>query len=148
LEALYKPGKGLRKDLDYCLASDASAPVGIERKSRLPLFRHLLPAKRLLFIAMDQVRSLRARDAYNVFRKDRCGGYIQIGESVPAIYGIHGSSVPESVVSYQNDEEVARANWFPTTLRRLTEDEYDLLRRRGYEACSAVLECAAPVEKS
>lgn len=139
LEVLYKAGQGYRYDLDFCLVSDASAPVGSEARTDLPVLRHFLPMKRLIFIAMDQIRSLRARDVFGYMKGNRCGGYLRMGESVAAIYRANGVALPEENLEVLSDNDVAWAAGFPTTLRQVTKAEFTLLFRHGYETCSAVL---------
>jgi len=139
-EALLKPGKGLRDDIDFYIGSDAGK--SISKEIRRGIFR---PALRLLDCAMDQVRAVRSRAIHGFLMADSSGKplgiYIRMGISREEIYrqfapeakcpiigpcGLDGSAA----------EEAAR---FPTTLRRLTEDEFHLLFSHGYEVTEATI---------
>lgn len=135
VEALFKPAGGFRDGFDFLIVSDASAPLGPERRMlRAPL--------RLLDIATDQVRGLRARSVVSHLQSNPgIGVYLKIGNTEERIYGeakrptmarrIHGDSLGTS--------EVQQAASMSTTLRRLTKQEYDLLFAHGYQVADATL---------
>lgn len=141
LEALYKVGKGLRRDLDYCLVCDASKPVEKTDKPWFPFIRFGKQAIRLINITTDQVRSLRAREVFTFFRERKCGGYLRIGESVKTVFKNleheHKNNIP--LESCLNEKDVIVASAFDTTLRALEPGAFRLLFRHGYETCNAVL---------
>ncbi len=140
LEVLYKMGKGLRSDLDYCLVFDASKPVGRTYRPRLPFVRFGKQAIRLIDITTDQIRSLRAREAFAFFRERKCGGYLRIGESVRTVFA-HLEYKDENTLfnSCLNEQDVMAAATFNTTLRAIAPKEFLLMLRHGYETCNAVL---------
>lgn len=141
LEALYKVGKGLRSDLDYCLVCDASKPVGRTYRPYLPLIRFGKQAIRLVDITTDQIRSLRAREAFAIFRARECGGYLRIGESVRTIFAhLEYKNYEDTLLdSCLHEQDAMAAATFDTTLRAIALEEFLLLFRHGYETCNAVL---------
>lgn len=141
LEALYKVGKGLRNDLDYCLVCDASKPVGRTSRPWFPFIRFGKQAIRLIDITTDQIRSLRAREAFSFFRERKCGGYLRIGESVQTVFThLEYKDYENSLLNgCLNEQYVMAAATFDTTLRAIAPEEFILLFRHGYETCNAVL---------
>ena len=144
VEALFKPAGGFRDGFDFLIVSDASAPLEPEmRTSRAPL--------RLLDIASDQVRGLRARAVVSHLQcNPGIGVYLKIGNTEERIYReancptmterIHGDSLRAS--------EVQEAASMGTSLRRYTKREYDLLFAHGYQVADATLSayCGAVFE--
>ena len=151
LEALYKPGGGFRGGFDFLLASDASAQLGLAPRSRRyrdsapraprSLRRAIKPAHRtlrLVDVAMEQVRGLRARSLVAYFaRAPESGAYLRMGNTVEQIYGEVGGVAPAG--DYMSPTDVRRAACFATTLRRLSLDEFGLLCRHGFEVANATL---------
>jgi len=78
VEALFKPsGKKFRDEYDFLIVSDASKGTKVEKPSLL--HRRAL---RLVNIATDQVRSLRARSIVNHFiEQPNSGVYLKIGNT-------------------------------------------------------------------
>ena len=144
VEALYKTGIGLRSDIDFLLVSDASKPLEVVEKKWIHNFPLPKSPKhfRLVDISTDQVRSLRARDLFSFFLKNKSGGYLRIGESVKKIF--QNLKIPLETIDPDrclNNKDVFAAASFDTTLRKLSVEEFRLLFRHGYETCSAVLHC-------
>ncbi len=135
VEALFKPAGGFRDGFDFLIVSDASALLEPEtRTSRAPL--------RLLDIATDQVRGLRARTVLShLHRNPGVGVYLKIGNTEERILReanrpimterIHGDSLGAS--------EVREAASLGTTLRRYRKGEYDLVFAHGYQVADATL---------
>ena len=138
LEPLYKPGGGFRDGFDFLLVSDASALLGLAPRS---WWRAIKPAHRtlrLVDIATEQVRALRARSLVAHFSATPdAGAYLRMGNTVERIYEEVGQGVPPG--DYLSPGEVDRAARFATTLRRLTADEFGLLCRHGFEVSNATL---------
>ena len=138
VEPLFKPGGGFRDGFDFLLVSDASAPLSLDFRN---LKRVLMPwrrALRLVDVAMEQVRGLRARSLVaELQRSPDAGAYVRIGNTVEEICGAVGRNAP--VGTKLTDAEVAQAGRFKTTLRRLRLDEFELLLRHGFEAGNATL---------
>ena len=138
LEPLYKPGGGFREGFDFLLASDASAQLGLAPRS---LRRAIKPAHRtlrLVDVATEQVRGLRARSLVAHFtRAPDTGAYLRMGNTVEQIYAEVGRVAPSG--DYLSAGEVEDAGRFATTLRRLTSEEFGLLARHGFEVANATL---------
>ena len=138
VEPLFKPGGGFRDGFDFMLVSDASAPLSLDPRS---LKRALMPwrrALRLVDIATEQVRGLRARSLIAEFqRSPDAGAYLRIGNTVEKIYRDVGLNAPPGVKLREGD--VARAGGFKTTIRRLSGAEFDLLMKHGFEVANATL---------
>ena len=135
VEALFKPAGGYRDGFDFLIVSDASARHPAEpRNLRAPL--------RLLNIATDQIRGLRARAVVShLQRNPGVGVYLRTGNTEEHIYRDAKRSAmvkkvrPDSLGS----SEVEEAASFSTTLRKCTRQEYDLLFAHGYQVADATL---------
>ncbi len=143
VEALFKPGgKRYRDEYNFLIVSDASTPLGIERP--FPFRR----ARRLINIAMDQVRSLRARQLVEHFASHpNSGAYLKVGNT--AQYILDQASVDEEEVAVavssclsQKDARLAVAH--KTTLRRPSGEEFDRLYRHGWEVADCTLSAYSP----
>lgn len=120
LEPFFDAGKGIIKttlpDKTIIIVSDAGAPL-IQGFS----FSRLNPwrMKRVADIMSDQSRALRIRTFINYLIQDKGRGtYIYIGEPV-------SDSSPCSSATF--------ASSFPTTLRKLTEQEFEKILEHGYQ---------------
>lgn len=138
VEPLFKPGIGYSDGFDFLLVSDASAPlsldVGMVQRTLKPWRRGL----RLIDVATEQVRTLRARSLVAHLQQSLDSGvYLRIGNTVDKVYKPVGGEVPAGVKL--GDDDVARAERFETTLRRLSGEEFELLRRHGFEVANATL---------
>ena len=138
VEPLFKPGGGFRDGFDFLLVSDASAPLTLDsgkvRRTLMPWRRAL----RLVDVATEQVRGLRARSLVAEFQRGtNAGVYVRLGNTVEKVYGAVGGSAPAGEALGEDD--VAWAAGFQTTLRRLKGREFDLLVRHGFEVANATL---------
>ena len=135
VEALFKPATAYRSGVDFLIVSDASAPLGTgPRTLRAPL--------RVLDIATDQVRGLRARAVVSHLRESPGKGvYLRIGNTEGYIYREAGQ--PAAAVRRAGHSlgasEVLEASMVGTTLRRFTDREYDLLFTHGFQVADATL---------
>lgn len=115
LEPFFDTGRGVPKpQVNFLLVSDAGAPL----KNGFPRFS-LNPwrLKRVADIASDQSRALRVRSLMNYIEQNTDNGaYVYIGMPAQAAYRIDGME-PSA---------------FPTTLRRVTEMEFDCIAGHGY----------------
>ena len=138
VEALFKPGGGFRDGFDFLVVSDASAPLALDVGR---FGRTLMPwrrALRLVDVATDQARGLRARSVVAEFeRSPGAGVYVRIGKTVDAVYRAVRREAPPG--AHLGEVDVARAGGFQTTLRRLSGEEFELLRRHGFEVANATL---------
>ncbi|MBD3358809.1 MAG: hypothetical protein GF363_16760 [Chitinivibrionales bacterium] len=100
-------------------------------------------AYRLVAIAMDQVRSLRARMLVDYFnRNPGSGAYVKIGASRPKIVreaGKDARAFCDCRPATLNDDQIKQAASFKDTLRTLLPEEFELLARHGWEAADGTL---------
>lgn len=142
VEPLFKAGK-YRDEYNFLIVSDASTPLGVEKPR--PFHR----ARRLINIAMDQVRSLRSRHLVAHFASHpNSGAYLKAGNAARYILeqaGIEEEEVVAAAVGDCLSEEDARlALGHKTTLRRPSEEEFDRLYRHGYEVADCTLSSYTP----
>ena len=132
VEPLFKSGDGFREGIDLLLVSDASAVLSMDPRSVKER------ALRLVDIATDQVRGLRARAVVTEFmRRKGSGAYFRMGKTVEQIYA--AVEQPAPMGEYLSEKDVKQAATFPTTLRRLTVREFMRLRQHGFEVANATL---------
>ncbi len=125
----------LREEIDYLIVSDASMPLS--HSSHFSIYRG---TKRLLDINMDQVRSLRARILFNEFSKNSNGLYLKIGHSLNDIFSY--VRVKDMLNSYPNknyfESDAGRiAKKYPTDLKKMTQNNYQLLKEHGRAVADA-----------
>ena len=140
LEALFKPADGLRDGVDFLIVSDASAAL----TSNPPRFKAPL---HLVGIAMDQVRSMRARAIVAHFiQNPGTGAYLRIGNTAREIFERAGVTPPDGWIEHaaMPKHEAMRAAGMETTFQRLSQEEFFLLVRHGYEVADATLVAYAP----
>ncbi|WP_217349817.1 patatin-like phospholipase family protein [Polaromonas sp. A23] len=122
LEPFFDQGKCLSKHSNiFILVSDAGAPltVGFDRNALNPW-----RLKRVNDIMSEQARALRVRAFMHYLQKDRDNGaYVYIGSPASSSELINGLQPAD----------------FPTTLRRVTENEFDLLSGHGYQVGRSAL---------
>lgn len=141
LEPLFDIGRQEIKDssdadIDYVIVSDAQAPFD---RTSIPNALNPLRLMRVADIAFDQTRALRVRSFVNFLRKNPGkGAYFQIG--VSAIDSINKFSKDHEDAAkallteqWQSRNQAATAKKFPTTLKRLSSDDFSLIARHGYE---------------
>ncbi len=132
LEPFFDAGNGVSKQSDcFILVSDAGAPLTVGFGFwALSVFR----LTRVADIMSDQARALRVRTFMSYLAQgdmvgERRGAYVYIG--MPAN--------PEQLV---NGAQPAR---FPTTLRRVSEDEFDGIAAHGYHQAASPVKPYGPV---
>lgn len=136
VESLFKPGQGLQDDTDFLIVCDASRPLSSETRGTRHRRGYLKASMRLVDVATDQVRSLRARMLIDFFKQNPgSGAYLRLGlkSKRPS-----ASDVGEAQ-SCLTDQEVNQAAKMETTLRRLTHQEFSVLFRHGYEVADLTL---------
>lgn len=135
VEALFKTGGGYRDGFDFLIVSDASALLEFEtRTSRAPL--------RLLNVATDQVRGLRARAVVSYLQRNPgTGAYLKMGNTEERIYREAERPDIAKRISHNSlsDSDVRQAANIGTTLRKLAQCEYDFLFAHGYQVADATL---------
>lgn len=145
VESLFKiQDHRYRDGVNFLVVSDASP--GLAPVTYSPHFYNR--GMRLVEIAMDQVRGLRARTLVNHFRQNANSGvYLKIGNTGRKILadsitdsGSHQALLDKSLA----DMMVHRAASFATTLRRLEVHEYELLFQHGWEVADHTLLALCP----
>ncbi|WP_442505990.1 patatin-like phospholipase family protein [Novipirellula sp. SH528] len=136
VESLFKPGDGLREGTDFLIVCDASRPLGSETRQSRWRPGYLKASMRLVDVATDQVRSLRARMLMEYFKQNPgTGAYLRLGLATKRVY----SRSPIGGKPALTDSEVRYVSQIETTLRRLTDHEFSLLFRHGFEVADATL---------
>ncbi|MDA8745146.1 patatin-like phospholipase family protein [Rubripirellula amarantea] len=135
VESLFKPGEGLRDGTDFLIVCDASRPLSGENQESRWTPGYLEASMRLVDVATDQVRSLRARMLMEYFKQNPgSGAYLRMGRKSSRLReNRHGD---ERILS---DDEVRQASGMETTLRRLSHNEFSILFRHGYEVANNTL---------
>jgi NTE family protein len=142
VEAMFKPQEGLREEVDFLIISDASKPLSIETRRVQWGIPPYLPPFRLINVATEQVRAFRLRTIVGFLEKNRHTGVIlRMGNTVARILKSAKKEAPPSwkIRDFLSDTEVQKAGGLETTLRKLTEEEYDRLLRHGYEVAEGTL---------
>ena len=138
LEALHKPNGGARQGLAFIVVSDASARVDFDERSRKRYFKPGHRTLRLVDIATDQIRAMRARTLVADFKRDpELGVYLRMGNTTGKIWSAAGKQAPDFEVL--DAVAVEKAATLKTTLRRLSTAEFDRLYRHGFEVTDATL---------
>lgn len=138
LEALHKPNGGLRNGVDFLVVSDASSQLKFATRDRRRWINPARRAYRLVDVATDQTRALRARSVVSEFqRHPERGVYLRSGNSSQAIYAAAECDAPSG--PFLGASAVENAANFRTSLRRLLPDEFDLMFRHGFEVADATL---------
>lgn len=147
VEALFKPGEGLRDGTDFLIVCDASRPLSADERASRWRPGYLQASMRLVDVATDQVRSLRARMLIEYFKQNPgSGAYLRMGLKTEGAYTRAQINGQPSLT----DAEVHRVSNLETTLRKLTHQEFSMLFRHGYEVTHATLSrhCEDTIEKA
>jgi NTE family protein len=133
LEALYDvEARTLKPDLaaSFLLVSDASKEI--QHKPLAPVWRPLLRTLRLIDVINHQVRSLRLRTLLPELEANgELGQYLAIGTQ----YNSEVVNLPKAFRDYEflSHEAVEQAKETRTSLACLSEAQFDILVRHGYE---------------
>ncbi|MDA8305759.1 MAG: patatin-like phospholipase family protein [Deltaproteobacteria bacterium] len=137
IEPLFDSGKQEPKDgVNFILVSDAGTALP-RTKPRSPLNPFRL--KRVVDIISDQTRALRVRSFVAFLQTNpEKGAYFQIGADARKkieTYKQQNPSTADTLLkeTWLNAQDAVRAASYATTLRRMREDDFDLLERHGYE---------------
>ena len=146
VEALFKiqAKHEYQDDYNFLIVSDASNAIETSKHSIWCWKR----AYRLMTAAIDQVRSLRARALISHFEThSNSGVYFKIGNTGRKILEaveINNELIDKLTKSSLSLKDVKSAGNFKTTLRKLTDAEYDLLYRHGWEVANFTLQARCP----
>ncbi len=135
VEALFKPGQGYRYQVQFLLTSDAGAVPGGER------YRFFKAAYRLISLATNQVRALRARMVVAHLQAGNPGSFFQIDNSAAYLLEKAGraAEIPAIAPRCLPESEVRLAATMESTLRRITPEEFERLFRHGFEVADVTM---------
>ncbi len=147
LEGLADFIKGWKQDIQFLIVSDGAGRSKPES--------YQAGAKALMRLAtgimMDQVRSLRARAILErIINHQDPGGFLQIGKTCAYTLSEAGREAEASALApgCLSAADAQRAETFPTVIRRLTQPEFELLFRHGFEVADYTLYAYHPQEFS
>jgi NTE family protein len=137
LEPLVDVGTlSMKGGIDFLVCADAGAPL-----PRVPLGFTLSPfrAMRILDLALDQSRALRVRMLSQLLKRGWVGIYAQIGANAVDRLNSYQNAAPAAASElltkdWLSAEGVGAAAAHPTTLFKLSRQEFDRLERHGYES--------------
>lgn len=132
LEGEFDIERGPRDDIDLLIASDATGRTKSE--SYQPGAKALL--RMVSGIMMVQMKSLRVRSFVERIENHGFPGvFLGMGNTCAGVIGKSQQKDDASRVCMEclSESDAKRASDFPTTLRMLTPDEFELLFRHGYE---------------
>lgn len=143
IEAFVKFDKGCRyrEEFNFLIISDASKAI----ETGKPFFQS--SAFRLLDITKDQVRSLRARTLMDHFEhKKNSGVYLKIGNTVHEILQKSKCKGDIEQVSRESlsSDEVDRAKHYKTTLRKMSNENFMMIFKHGWEVADTTLSAYCP----
>jgi NTE family protein len=143
LEGVHDFTTGWRQGIDFLVISDGSGKAKVESyRLGAGVFLRIITG-----VMMDQIRSLRSRAVLERIRNhDDKGVYLTIGRDCPSVIAAAGKS-QELAPLYRDSlmsEEADRAGDFPTVIRKLTDAEFELLFRHGFEIADCTLHAYYP----
>jgi len=141
LEALFKPrSQEFRDEYNFLIVSDASALLEMQT--------YRLFSTRLIDIATDQTRGLRSRMVVSYFmREEGKGVYLRIGNSGEKILqdvGYPSDQAKQNLANSLSAAEAKNLAKFPTTLRKLTLEEFYQILQHGWEVANFTLLSRVP----
>lgn len=125
---------------DFVLISDASAPL---KPNPPKFFKNPFASPRLFDVTSEQTRSLRVR----AFWKDKNnkalnmnGAHVPIGKTVKEIDEYNDKKrTNEEYQQFLSQEDVLKAARHSTTLKKLSQEDFNRLVRHGYENAQAAI---------
>lgn len=143
LEGLHDFESGWRQGMDFLIVSDGSGKANPEMyRLGAGVFLRIITG-----VMMDQIRSLRKRAVLErIENHGDKGAYLTIGQMCQDVISAAGKSHELAHVCQNSlgDEDAKRARDFPTVIRRLTEEEFELLFRHGFEVTNCTLHTFYP----
>ncbi len=138
LEPFFDIGKQVIKTetgsppVDFIIVSDAGAAFG---RQQIPGPLHPGRLERVANIGFGQARALRVRSFVHFLQHNSDSGmYVQIGSDPVASIKTYGEkSLPMTDIQWLTADKVAEAGRYPTSLRKMQVDEFDLLALHGYQ---------------
>jgi NTE family protein len=138
LEALHNFDTGWREGVDFLVVSDAAGRPGPE-----PYRRGVRALLRICTdITLNQIRSLRARAVLERMRNhEDKGAFLQTGNTCAEVLTAAGKTdeIPQLCPGCLSAEAATQAAEMPTVIRKLTDQEFALLFRHGFEVADYTL---------
>lgn len=151
IEPLFDSGKQKPKNgVNFILVSDAGLPLP---KTTLNYSLNPFRLKRIADIMSDQGRALRVRSFVNFLQSNPDkGAYFQIGADARnkiETYQQHNQSGADALLNetWLSAQDTKRAANHITTLRKMSEEEFDLIQRHGYETAKWNLRLFSNLDK-
>lgn len=132
-EPFFDSGENKPKDKeDVIFISDAGSPLQTQKHGKsINPFRII----RIVDITMEQCRALRLRSFMDYLNNNEgVGAFIEIGSLATNI--VPADEYIET--DWQSECETIKAATYGTTLTQMSESDFDLIARHGYEATKAV----------
>jgi NTE family protein len=122
-------------EINYLVVSDAGKPF---RRGEIPGPLRLKRLQRVADVAFDQARALRVRSIVNFLKMNKSAGlYLQIGtDPVKCVKQFAEKALIENLVTaydWLTSKAVSNAMAYKTVLTQMTESDFELLMRHGYE---------------
>jgi len=138
LDALYTTERGMDREIDFLVVSNASASIGHQdRRGHLSLAN----LRRLLDISTNQVDVLRTRQILASVIRKGMGLYLKIGytaECIAEILNIPQQNARALIGSHLSREDAIKVRDYPTTLNSPSPENFELIFRHGYENAKCV----------
>jgi len=138
LDPLHKTGRGLDKEVDFLLVSNASAPMNYKRRQGRVSISNL---RRLLEISQNQVDVLRTREVLSSIIMKGLGLYYKIGYTAgqfATLLGIPEDKIRHLTKKSLTEKETDFVSRYPTTLNSPKEKDFNLIFRHGHENAESV----------
>lgn len=134
-EVFYKPYKGIVKNIDMLIVSDAGSLFQSQKRC---FFKSPL---RLIDITTSQIRGLRSRILVSYFkRKKNSGCYFQIGNTMIDILKAARVPIPSNLEKKMlGKDSVSKIANYSTNLKKVKEIDFKRIMRHGYEVADATL---------
>lgn len=132
LESLFKSGR-IRGGLNFLIVADAADPFETQRTKWF-----WSAAMRLLFIAMEQVRSLRARQVVQMFMAERNGFYAKIGKAPWQHLRDLAPHLTPWFSAPLSSYKAIQLSKYPMHPHRVNEATFDDMIRHGWQTCETI----------
>jgi len=143
LEGLHDFHTGWLQGVDFLVVSDGSGkPKAVRYRPGAGVFLRIITG-----VMMDQIRSLRSRAVMErIEDHGNLGAYLTIGISCQRVIENAGRQAELASVCQDclSEQDADRAGNFPTVIRRLSQDEFELLFRNGFEVTDLTLAAFYP----
>lgn len=131
-----KLGEELKKEIDYLIVSDAGSLLDIKEISPLRVISKL---KRNFEIVMSQIISLRLRVIFRFFESNpNTGVIVKIGKTAEKLTASSESinnrnEIVIKLTNFLSSTQVAAVANYPTNLRKISQEDFSLIAKHGYE---------------